>query len=206
MLTPLNRHDLARLHAKFVVPIVVDRMLHDEETLDDIAEHAMNELLAELCPDTALLCIALCARHVAKTVPDLPAGGTLALAADKIADEYGALWLAHERDPDSLADSAVEQTLAHIPEDLETMRDLLDALMADLEEDHCVAAILCDILSAQADYHKDLALVELAQINLRPAPRPAEDSAPAPAATAEDTDNVIVFPGAVTTLRPPAGR
>lgn len=51
----LSAHDLAKLHAKFVVPIVIDQMLCNKEPLDDVAEHAINEIFAELCPDTALL-------------------------------------------------------------------------------------------------------------------------------------------------------
>src|SRR5688500_4934971 len=99
MLNPLTDHDLARLHAKFVVPIVVDQILKDEEPLDDIAEHAINEILFELCPDTALLCLAMCARHVAEATVNLPISRALANQCDQIIEEYGPLWLAHEQNP-----------------------------------------------------------------------------------------------------------
>ncbi len=188
MFNPLSDHDLARLHAKFIVPIVVDHMLRDEEPLDDIAEHAMNEILFELCPDTALLCIAMCARHIATKMSDLPIGRALSAEAEKITDEYGPLWLAHEQNPDNLDDDAIMDLLVHIPEDLEALRDLLEATMAELNEDHCIAAILCDILSLQADHHRDIAELELQSLNLHPQKRVSAKNIDC------GGDNIIPFP------------
>mgnify|MGYP006909089471 CR=1 FL=1 len=188
MFNPLNDQDLARLHAKFVVPIVIDQMLRDEEPLDEIAEHAMNEIFLDLCPDTALLCLALCARHIARATTHLPASRALESQAGQIIDEYGPLWMAHEANPAAMNPATVRELLCYIPEDLEALRDLLELTLNELEEDHCVAAILCDILSLQADHHRDMAELELAQLSLLPQSR-------------EDTetqkfygDNVIAFP------------
>lgn len=188
MFEPLTDHDLARLHAKFVVPIVVDQMLRDEEPLDDVAEHAMNEILFEFCPDTALLCLAMCARHIARETKDLPISKALAAQAGQIIDEYGPLWIAHEKNPENLNDDMIRNLLVYIPEDFEALRDLFEATIDMLEEDHCIAAILCDILSLQADYHRDIAEVELHALSLKPQGR---DNATEPAFAG---DNVIAFP------------
>ena len=189
MTEPLSDHDLARLHAKFVVPIVVDQMLRDEEPLDDIAEHAMNEILCEFYPDTALLCLAMCARHIARETAFLPISRALAIQAGQIIDEYGPIWIAHEKNQDSLDDTTIQDLLTYIPEDFESLRDLLEATMAALEEDHSIAAILCDILSQQADFHRDIAESELLALHLRPQSRETETASTAPA-----SDNIIPFP------------
>ncbi len=189
MFNPLSDQDLAKLHAKFVVPIVIDQMLKDEEPLDDVAEHAMIEIFTELCPDTALLCLAMCAQHIARDTHHLPVGKALGMEAEKIVEEYGPHWLAHEANPDNLDNSAVVDLLVHIPEDLECLRDLLEATMGELEEDHSIAAILCDILSLQADYQRDMAEIELQQLNLAPQSRPVLE-----VVESSGGDNVIAFP------------
>lgn len=184
MFEPLSTEDLARLHAKFVLPIVVDSMLREEEVLDDAAEYAFNEILFELCPDTALLCIALCAAHIGAATAQNAAGRALRMEAVKIAGDYGPLWLAHESDPDGLDNAHVRRLLSYIPEDFEYLRDLLDRVMESLEEDHSIAAILCDILSFQADHHAALAGIELETLHLEPCHRPERES---------ETSNVIPF-------------
>jgi len=194
MLKPLSDHDLARLHARFVVPIVVDQILKDQEPLDDIAEHAINEILFEFCPDTALLCLAMCARHIADATAHLPISRALVIQCDQIVEEYGPLWLAHEQSPEKLDNQAVKEVLSFIPEDLEALRDLLDATLGALDEDHCLAAILCDVLSFQASHHCGLAERELQNINVRPQSRPVVD-------LAKRHGNVIPFPLAVRASR-----
>ncbi|MCB9990227.1 MAG: hypothetical protein H6867_02460 [Rhodospirillales bacterium] len=188
MFNPLSNQDLARLHAKFVVPIVVDHMLHDEEQLDEVAEHAMNEILFDLCPDTALLCIAMCARHVARATDHLLISKSLEAQATQIIEEYGPLWLMHEANPASMDGESIRELLCFIPEDLEALRDLLEATMSELEEDHCVAAILCDILSLQADHHRDMAELELDHLNIPAQSRELVEQAKSYG------DNVVAFP------------
>jgi len=195
MASTMTDHDLAWLHAKFVVPIVIDQILKDQEPLDDIAEHAINEILFELCPDTALLCLAMCATHIADATGHLPISRGLKNQCSQIIDEYGPLWLAHERSPEKLDNESVKEQLSFIPEDLEALRDLLDATLDALGEDHCVAAILCDILGFQSDHHCGLAEVELQNIKVRPQSRPSVDLAK------KHGDNVIPFPFAIRTGR-----
>ncbi len=191
MKTFITDQDRAKLHAKFILPIVVDNMLQDQETLDDVAEYAMNEILSELCPDTALLCIGLCATHIAAHTAHLPISRALSSQAEAIIEEYGGLWLAHDTgtpmDPAAICDQ-----LSCIPEDLEALRDLLEATISALEESHSIAAILCDILALQAETHCQLATIELEQMNIRPPNN--KQKRPHSAVPAATTDNIIPFP------------
>lgn len=185
---PLSIVETVRLQADLVVPVVVIRMLDDREPLDDVAEYAMNEIMFDMSPDTALLCIALCGAGIAESISALPAAGGLKIQCAQIIEEYGPLWLAHGTHAESLDNATVRELLSFIPEDLESLRDLLDAALGEMEEDHCVAAILCDILSLQADHHRLLAEQELAKINIRRQSRPRVEFARRHGA------NVIPFP------------
>ncbi|PJB69467.1 MAG: hypothetical protein CO093_10350 [Alphaproteobacteria bacterium CG_4_9_14_3_um_filter_47_13] len=195
----LSDHDLAWLHAKFVVPIVVDHMLRDEEPLDDIAEYAMGEILCGLYPDAALLCIALCTRHIARETEHLPISRALIAEADQIIDEYGPLWISREKNPGSIDDAVLQEMLVNIPEDFEALRDLLEATMTSLEEDHCVAAILYDILSLQADYQHDIAEAELQNLYLHPRKQNTVKNT-----EQSHSNNVILFPTGMQKQRQPA--
>lgn len=186
MFSTMSDNDIAKLHARFVVPIVIDSMLRDEEALDDIAEYAMNQIIDELRPDTALLCLALCCQRIAPYINHLILGKTLQLEADKIVAEYGPLWLAHECGHDNLDESDVLNLLVHIPEDLESIADLLDTVIDSLEEYHSVPAILCDILCVQARIHKENAELELQFVSA--------DRHKVRGGTTGDSDNVIDFP------------
>lgn len=189
MFNTLSDHDLERLRAKFILPMIVEQMLSGEEALDDVAEYAINDILFELCPDTALLCLALCSLHIASSTRHLLVSKALSIEAKKIVDEYGTFWLAHEQNPDHFNDDEIASLLVHIPEDLESLRDLLEATLSGLDEEHSIAAILCDILSLQAGDHKDIADLELRSLDLQPQSRPV---------VAENIenygDNVIAFP------------
>jgi len=219
MQATLNEHELAMLHAKFVLPIVVDHMLRDEEPLDDIAEHAMNEMLSEMQPDTALLCVALCGSHIAGQTNGAPMGKALAIACNNIIDDYGPLWISHEQNSPHQADmQTVTDQMSYLPEDLETMRDLMLAVMDEMEETHCMAAILCDILSTQAECHRLEAEIQLATMNItappaRPLERqpnismpfhghPPQNTAFAQQNQQSGASNVIQFPGGQASRAP----
>jgi hypothetical protein len=191
---------LAKLHAKFVVPVAVERMLRGEEPLDDVAEYALNDIIGELQPDTALLCLALCAQHVATRLSYLPIARTLLMQAETIIGEYGPVWLANEAGSTLPNEKSLRALLSHIPEDLEALGDLLGATLGELDDDSTsVAAILCDILSGQAAAHKETAEAELDQIMASAPLRPSAGGAKKPVRAEKAAnlgDNVILFPGA----------
>ena len=114
----------------------------------------------------------------------------LRLHAVNVIDEYGPLWLAHEAQDPNLCDEDIRESLAHIPEDIEAMADLLDATLEDLSETHSILAILCDILSLQAHMHKELAAIELSGLSLTP----PQNETKGTVQVQKLDDNILVFP------------
>ena len=165
----LTDQQLATLHARFVVPIAVQMILNDKEQLDDACEAALHECLSELQPDTGLLCLALCAQHVAVAAQDSPIVNMLAISAARIADEYGAALLAEAghssvRGHQPLTNEDALILLYQVPEDLEELATLLDAVLAHADP-HSPEGLLCDILSVQALVHAERAGHELATLS-----------------------------------------
>lgn len=168
--TALSAHDLAGLHLKFVVPLVVGDMLQGREALDDVAEYTLHDVMGAFEPDTALLCLALCAQNVAAHVAHMPSARMLGVQADRIAEEYGPVWLAYEAGMEGPNEDELRRMLDHIPEDLESLGDLMLATCGELDQDHAIAAILCDILSQQAYMHKELAEARVDSLRLTTEP------------------------------------
>ena len=163
----LTDQQLATLHARFVVPIAVQMILNDSEQLDDACEAALHECLSELKPDTGLLCLALCAQHVAGAAAESPIVNMLAISAARIADEYGAALLAEAgRGGEPLSDTDALILLQQIPEDLEELATLMDAVLSQADP-HSPEGLLCDILSIQAMVHAERANHELASLSFR---------------------------------------
>lgn len=187
----LSKQELASLHAKFVVPLVVQDMLRGVEPLDDVAEYSMHDVIGELQPDTALLCVALCAQNLGAHLAHLSLGAVLQGCAERIVDEYGPLWVAHEQKKAQMDDLAVANVLVNIPEDLEEMGDLLLALCGELDEEkHAVAAVLCDILAAEAHMHMEFAEMQLEKMALLDREFPDIPEQPVQATGG----NVVAFP------------
>lgn len=159
---PLCDKGLAALNVRFIVPLAVQRMLAGDEELDDIAEYTIQDIFGELPPDAALLGLALCAQHIGSHVHDLAIGRVLTVEAEKIIDEYGPVWLAHEAGQITMANAALVRLLANVPEDLECLSDLLLATCQTLaEEERAIPAILCDILGDMADLQHAYAEAEM---------------------------------------------
>jgi hypothetical protein len=168
--TILKESDIIRLEARFVLPVIVTAMLKGEEDLDDIAEYAINEMLDEFYPDTALLCMALCARHIAAGLDDILISKALIIEANHILEDYGQHWLS-EKVRDLSNDLEHDELLAHvhhIPEDLEALADLFDATIHALDEKHMVASILLDIFSDHARFQQKHAEDLLEKLSLQP--------------------------------------
>ena len=190
--TSLTDQQLATLHARFVVPIAVQMILNDSEQLDDACEAALHECLSELKPDTGLLCLALCAQHVAAAAGESPIVKMLSISASRMADEYGAALLAEAgRGGEPLSDQDAMMLLYQIPEDLEELATLMDAVLAQADP-HSPEGLLCDILSVQAMVHAERANHELAELSFlnqekrTPIKKPRQIERLA--------ENVIVFP------------
>lgn len=157
----LNDAQIMRLHRELVAPVIVHQILGGHDVLDEMAGYALDTMIAECPPDSALLCVALCAAHIAEhrllsdssssEVPNGPAA-ILGFEAARVVHELGPWWLAHidgKLGPDDQA--PVLDLLDRMPEDFESLADLLGVVRASVVETSDMAA-LCDILidNAQA--------------------------------------------------------
>ncbi len=194
MSSNLSSDQLARLHTKLVVPFAVGDLIKSAAAIEPDIQYALHEALSEMDPDTALLAIALSVGHIsAQLCPDVPVSCALTVEAEKVLEEYGPDWLAHSdgRNP-SREGIKLFEVLQHVPEDLEALADILDTVMASLDESNQTIKDLCYILSIQARAHMEIAdfvLQELQGCDIQNEPyvRTTEDIA----------ENVILFPGTI---------
>ena len=184
---PLTDLQIIRLHHELLAPVAVHEIINGHDDLDETARYTLDVMIAEFKPDTALICIALCAAHIAEMHSGyLPIAGSLGFEASRIVHEFGPAWLANaDRRLDSSHENHVMDLLDQMPEDFEAMADLLDATRAHLIQT-TDSAILCEILSQNArafiDYLGEQSLQEeyaARQIDLR---------------HLEKNGNVITFP------------
>lgn len=181
----LNADERTRLRTDFVVPLIVAQMLAGVEPLDEVAEYTIHDIIGDLKPDCGLLCVALCAAEIAGHYPRTPIAGVLAIEAERLIGEFGALWLRNVAEgPAEVNKQAIRESIVHLPEDLEVLADLLDTTQAELPEGDITARTLCDMLALQARVHAENAEEELHHIRLSPLSRAAVTGG-----------NVVPFPG-----------
>jgi len=148
---PLTDLQIIRLHHELLAPVAVHEIIKGHDELDETARYTLDVMIAEFKPDTALICIALCAAHIAEMHSGyLPIAGSLGFEAGRIVHEFGPLWLANaDRRLTPAHEGHVMDLLDQMPEDFEALADLLDATRAHLIET-TDSAILCEILSQNA--------------------------------------------------------
>ena len=144
---------------------------------------SMEEMLAEMQPDTALLCLSLCAQNIAQAHADLPIAVVLGAQAQKLVEQYGPIWLAYDRGDLQITDAQAREILATVPEDLEGLGDMILAVAGATGQKDSVSAKLCELLGSHALMQSELAEEQLATL------APASKAAPVPA-----DSNVIPFP------------
>lgn len=195
----LSEKDLAGLTNRLQVPTVVQDILDGKESLSPDVHYALHETLSDHNPDSALLCIALAAHKIAARYQGLNANlVVLKMECERIIHEYAPLWLSNARDH-AVDEHKVLQTLVHLPEDLESLVELLNISMAFLQMRCMDAAELSNILMVQAE-----AQVLIAESFVSLMDDGAEDSEISAANDLPDVsticgisagDNVIPFPG-----------
>jgi len=182
IMNEMNDADLASLHIKFILPLACGDLLRGTEPMDEVARYTIDDLLGNLEPDAALLCLALCAQNIAAHAASVPLAVALGVEAASLVEDYGPLWLAHQRGTLNMDDESVQDVLSHVPEDLEGMGDLMLALSSILRTNASAPADLCEILGHQAHMHRDYAESRLETISA------------SPEAAAHASANVIQFP------------
>lgn len=186
----LSIEDFSTLQASLVVPVIVGDIMLGTEPLDDEARYALHDSLCEIDPDSALLAIALCAQHVAAPfIGKIPVAVAVKYEAEKLLHEYGPEWLANYNGG-PVDEDALFELLQTLPEDLEAMADLLDAMAASIVHD-TTARDLCKILSVQARAHMDVAEYIIGELEAALSGAAPQD---APESVHANTNNVIDFP------------
>lgn len=200
MNTALSTEDFTRLHTHLVVPLIVADILSGRETLDEETRYALHDALSEIDPDSALLAIALSAKHIAaELIAHVPVAVGLKFESEKILQEYGPEWLSNY-DGGPVDEQALFEMLQTMPEDLEALADLMDSLRCSVIDTQHPVHVLCEILSLQARAHMDVADYILGELDhvLFGETLPAEETRAIAQPVSYTGDNIIVFPGSRT--------
>jgi len=187
-MTKFDQNQVARLNARLVVPMAIGDILSYHLDIEEEIQYGLHEALSEVDPDSALLIIALSAGQIARLMAQhMPIAGALAVEAEKIVYEYGPEWLANDNQG-PVDEEALMALLKNIPEDLESLADLLDTLQHQMNQPDDPVSVLCDILSIQARAHMEIADYMLKEIENISDEGDIAESAQFPG------DNIILFP------------
>ena len=199
-MSALTKDDVARLHAYLIVPVAVSDALMKGAPLEGEDQYAMHVALSEIDPDSALLAIALSSYRIAQDYAGtIPVAAALKMEADKIIQDYAPDWLAHYHNHPVQGD-ALYDLLSHVPEDLESMADLLETLQASIRDPQDPAHTLCAVLSIQARAHMEIADYVLSELEAEYSEELFEDegrdifAVPTLHEQSAAGDNIILFP------------
>lgn len=150
----LTDQQLARLFTRLQVPVTIQSVLDDQRLLDDENRLALSDMLASQTPDQALLSIALSAMLLDARLREnnQRCAEILSMSAEMIVQDYAPLYIGHlETHPNgTLFDRTDLEFLSTIPEDLESLSDLLSVVADVLPADFRMYRILATMLAAQA--------------------------------------------------------
>lgn len=194
----LDHVQIQALENDFILPVIIRQMMQGLEPLDRVAEFTMHDILGELEPDTALLCIALSARKIAHHCAHMPVAPFLEKETDRQIARYGPLWLIHAQDADRLDDQKIFALLSHIPDDLQTLGKMIRHMRAHIGNGERVPGVLCEILSIQAETFKGRAMSILRASIIR---QNIDDVMESLSETGRDSGNIVPFP-VTKTLQP----
>lgn len=206
MLNELTQDQLGQLQQHLIVPLAIADILHHDLDVEADMQYGLHMALSEVDPDSALLAIALCAQDLAsKCLIRAPIAAALQQEANNIIEEYGAVWL-HHHQKGPMTSEQFEKVLQNVPEDLEAMADLIDALCADLDETESSTVTIGNLLSIQARAHMEIADYILTEIEYERTVGEsgseggmAQPQIPTPLAEPLDMDaykgsNIVLFP------------
>jgi hypothetical protein len=196
-MSAVTKEDVARLHAYLVVPVAVADALAAAAPLEGETQYGLHVALSEIDPDSALLAIALSSYRIAQDFTgQIPVASALKMEADKIIQDYAPDWLAHYHDHPVQGDDLYD-LLSHVPEDLESLADLLESLQASIRDSLDPAHTLCSVLAIQARAHMEIAdyvLSELENENIDAGQDRDMFETPVLFAGDQPGSNIILFP------------
>tara|TARA_B100000508_G_C11455986_1_gene276751 strand:+ start:619 stop:1245 length:627 start_codon:yes stop_codon:yes gene_type:complete len=199
----LTKEDIKQLHTKLVVPVAVSDILNYGIEVEPEMQYGLHEALSDIDPDSALLAIALSAQHIAgASKASFPIANALYTESAQILNDYGPEFI-RDLKRGSVPEENFLEVLQTVPEDLEAMADLLDALCADMEDELSPIAMIATLLSIQARAHMEITLYILEEAGRKEENTPfsiqdkdVEESHADLDVLAHKapTDNIILFP------------
>lgn len=213
MFEQLNENHIDIMEQHLIVPLAVSDILEHNLAVEPEMQYGLHMALSEIDPDSALLAIALCARDLAeKFYLEVPIAAALKKEAQYTIDAYGPNWIHHHKNGPMQADGYA-RILNDVPEDLEALADIMDALCGDiadegLADNYNSAIAIAQLLSIQARAHMEIAdylLLEIQNDNQASAGDGAMldtenkvsammDMTPAMDENASIDNNIILFP------------
>ncbi len=147
----MRDQDIAKIANRLQVPLIIGDILNGEGALTSDVQLGLHEILSEDQPDSALLSIALSARSIAETYyGSASIFEMIIMETDRIIAEYGMMWLRNAQ-AKTLDSNTVFETLVHIPEDLESLCELIEFAKMTLTGSNDESAEICKILITQAN-------------------------------------------------------
>ena len=206
MLGHITGDQYEQMRQQLIVPLAISNILGHDLHVEADMQYGLHMALSEIDPDSALMAIALCAQDLAaKVINRAPIAIALQKEATDILNEYAPSWMRNNLNA-PIPSHVYEDILETVPEDLEGLADLLDALGADLNETDSACATLASLLSIQARAHMEIADFVLAEIayekqedHVKKAQTPDfsyQSVTPKTESNSFAGDNVIVFPRA----------
>ncbi len=193
----LSERDLARLANTLEIPMVVQDILDGGTVLAPEIRYGLHEVMSNYQPDAALLCMVLAGRKIAMRClkrhgsRNFSGMAVLKMECDRLIEDYAELWINHAGSR-PVDDNLLFDTLSQIPEDLESMAELLEmnaALLRSRGEREDMA-VICDILAIQG---RAQTLIADAFVEVMEQNEAALEILPAATGTGND-NNVIAFP------------
>lgn len=196
----LSQDQIRILEQQLVIPSAIGDILQYNLNVEEEMQYGLHMALSEIDPDAALLAIALGLRGIAeKCLNDLPMASPLFYETSNILRDYAPTWLRYKKDIPMPTDKYKEM-LETIPEDLEALADIADALRGDMTDcedfSHYAGCFtLLNVFSIQARAHMEIANFILEEIEKDRSIEDimtSEEDASAQPITA--TDNIVLFP------------
>ena len=163
MLTEKTR---AIMTNRLQVPAVIDDLLSGQEKLTEEMEFTLHDMITDMQPDTALLCISTCVQKITHSyILASAAMQVMHAESERIIEDYADLWVQNALDKDVDEIMALD-ALSTITEDLECLADLLALNVQFLKAKDETSAKLFEILRIQATSHQMIADEFFAAISL----------------------------------------
>ncbi|MCB1720608.1 MAG: hypothetical protein KDI11_02520 [Alphaproteobacteria bacterium] len=186
----LSEKELAKLTNTLQIPMIVQDILDGRESFSPDMQYGLHETLSDYQPDSALLAIALGARKIAARYQHLGANmAILKMECERIISDYAEIWV-RNAEAKTLDDNLVFDTLEQIPEDLETLAEMLEINAALLNAHNEELAKICEAFALQSSAQ---ALIADTFIDLMD--EGTELAETYASTTMTYNDNVIPFPG-----------